>query len=308
MTQTVGDSADGRQPAARPASPPTARVISIIELLGRSSTTNRPDAPNLAEIVRSTGLSRATAHAIMGELVDHGWAIRDPADGTFSIGPAFVTLARTTVDADHLTRWARPAIHDLAARIGAPVFVARRTTPDTVTITDRTGPDDDTAWFTIGQTLRLRPPICREFITGASAADRAAWIASAPASVRTRLDLVLTAVANRGYSVERMTDEHLTMLDALPALSSASDQLRSRVGDLLAELTRIDYLPDELTGDVAAVTVGAPVVNPGGQVVASIVACPNATMPADDLRALGTATRMAADAVSRALTPARQSN
>ncbi|MGV9713888.1 helix-turn-helix domain-containing protein [Gordonia sp. NPDC003424] len=279
-------------------------MISIIELLSRSGATNDHDAPNLAEIVRATGLSRATAHAIMSELVEHGWAIRDPAGGTFSIGPAFVTLARTTLDSDHLTRWVRPAIHDLAARIGWPVFVARRTTPDTITVTDHAGLVDGTAWFTIGQTLHLRPPICREFVADAPADERAAWIAAAPAAVRTRLDLVLTTIAERGYSIERRADEHLALLDALPSLSTASDQLRSRVGDILAELTRIDYLPDELAGDIDAVTVGAPVADRHGRVVASIVSCPMTTLPADDLRALGAATRAAADRVSSALTPA----
>lgn len=276
-------------------------MISIIELLSRSSTANRRDAPNLAEIVRTTGLSRATAHAIMSELVAHGWAIRDPSSGTFAIGPAFVALARVTADADHLTEWARPAIGDLAAECAVPVFVARRTAPDVITVTDHAGRDEGAPWFRIGQTLRLRPPICREFVASAPADERAVWLAAAPAAVRARLDLVLATVRERGYSIERMSDEHMAMLEALPSLPTTSDRLRSRVDDLLAELTRIDYLPDELDGDVTAVTVGAPIIDHRHQVVASIVTCPNTTLPADELRSLGNATRAAADRISTAL-------
>lgn len=291
MTQTVGESADARQPG----SPPTARVISIVELLAGS------DHPSLtlAEIVRHTGFSRATAHAIVGELVDHGWLLREPGSGRYAIGPGFVTLARTARQADHVDRWAAVAAHQLSERFGIAYFVARRVSPDMITVADHVVPaplaDDDTSpWFRHGQRVRLRPPICREFIAFEPEHIRSAWLARAPQATRARLRDVLDVVAQRGYSIERMTDDHVAMVEALSSLDTMSERLRSRVGDLLTELSIIDYLPHEIVGDVAVVTVGTPVRDADGHAVAAIVACPNTTLSAAELTELAEATRSAA--------------
>ncbi|NDZ96058.1 helix-turn-helix domain-containing protein [Streptomyces sp. SID6673] len=303
MTQTVGESSGASQPSRAGSSPPTARVVSIIELLAE------PDRQSmtLAEIVRQIGLSRATAHAIVGELVEHGWLFRDPASNTYGIGPGFVALARSADNADHLSRWAGTAARELSERLSIPCFVARRTAPDSITVSEHAVPDhltddgDASPWFRHGQRIRLRPPICREFLAWETAEVRAEWIAQAPETTRTRLRLVLDVVAERGYSIERMTDDHVAMVDALSSLDTMSDGLRAKVGDLLTELSVIDYLPDELTGDVAAVTIGAPIRDANRGVVASIVACPNTTMTATELIAVADATRSAADRISEQL-------
>ncbi|AZG45838.1 IclR family transcriptional regulator [Gordonia insulae] len=304
MTQTVSDPADARQPG----SPPTARVISIVELLAG------PDQPSLtlAEIVRQIGLSRATAHAIVGELVTRGWLVRDPTSGTYGLGPGFVTMARTAGDADHLGRWAGGAARELSDRTGFACFVARRTSPDAITVADHVVPDhladhsggrptdagEASPWFRFGQRIRLRPPICREFIAWEPEDIRATWIAQAPEATRTRLRMVLDVIVERGYSIERMTDDHVAMVDALSSLDSMSDRLRAKVGDLLTELSVIDYLPDELDGEIAAVTIGAPIIDASRRVVASIVACPNTTLSVGELDDLAAATRSAADGIS----------
>lgn len=299
MTQTVGDSADARQPS-RAASPPTSRVVSIVELLAGA------DQPSLtlAEIVRQTGLSRATAHAIVGELVEHGWLIRDPVAGTFGVGPGFVALARTAGSADLLNRWASSAAHQLSDRFGIACFVARRTSTDMITVAAHAVPahlsdgSETSPWFRHGSRIRLRPPICREFIAWEPAEARSEWIAQAPEPTRTRLRMVLDVIAERGYSIERMTDDHVAMVEALSSLDTMSESLRARVGDLLTELSVIDYLPDELDGEIAAVTVGAPIVDATQRVVASIVACPNSTLSVGELDDLAAATRSAADGIS----------
>ncbi|MYR06822.1 helix-turn-helix domain-containing protein [Gordonia sp. SID5947] len=304
MTQTVGESSGASQPSRTGSSPPTSRVISIMELLAdpaRQSLT-------LAQIVRQTGLSRATAHAIVGELLENGWLLRDPASNTYGIGPGFVALARSVDSADHLSRWAGTAARALSERLSIPCFVARRTAPDSITVAEHAVPDhltdggDTSPWFRHGQRIRLRPPICREFIAWESSESRADWIARAPEATRSRLRRVLDVIADRGYSIERMTDDHVAMVDALSSLDTMSDGLRAKVGDLLTELSVIDYLPEELTGDVAAVTVGAPIRDASRSVVASLVACPNTTMSASELMSVAESTRAAADAISDQLT------
>ncbi|MDV7174170.1 helix-turn-helix domain-containing protein [Gordonia amicalis] len=305
MTSTVGDFSEARQPA-RAGSPPTARVVAIVELLAEA---NQP-ALTLAEIVRRTSLSRATAHAIVSQLVEHGWLIRDQAAGTFAIGPAFAMLARNLGGADHLLRWATLTVRELCARFDVPCFVARRTAPDVVTLAAHAFPPHLTPdaglhpWLRDGARIRLRPPISREFIAWDSAQAQAAWIARAPESSRTRLRLALDAVAERGYSIERMTADHGAIIDALGSLDTVSDSLRARVDDLLTELSVIDYLPDELDAFAAAgaevpvVTVGAPVFDAADHVTAAIVTCPNTALRADELRELAEATRDATRGIS----------
>ncbi|WP_238422234.1 IclR family transcriptional regulator [Gordonia sp. 'Campus'] len=305
MTQTVGDFSDARQPA-RGASPPTSRVVAIVELLARAE---QPSL-TLAEIVRQTSLSRATAHAIVSELVSSGWLVRDPVAGTFTVGPGFVALARNTDGADHLIRWAASAARELCRRFEIPCFVARRTSADTVTLASHAfpphlAPDSEPhPWLRNGSRIRLRPPICREFIAWDPPEARSEWVAQAAESTRTRLRLVLDVVAERGYSIERMTDDHVAMIEALSSLDTMSETLRARVGDLLTELSVIDYLPEELDACAAdgtgipVVTIGAPVFDAAGRVAAAIVACPNTTLGIDELRELGEATRAAADGLS----------
>ncbi|MFC9978491.1 helix-turn-helix domain-containing protein [Gordonia sp. NPDC127522] len=305
MTQTVGDFSDARQPA-RAASPPTARVVRIVELLADAE---QPSL-TLAEIVRQTSMSRATAHAVVSELVDCGWLIRDPSAGTFGVGPAFVGLVRNADGADHLVRWAASAARDLCDRFAVPSFVARRTSADAVSLASHAFPPHlapesaSHPWLRNGSRIRLRPPICREFIAFDPDDARSTWIGQAAESTRTRLGMVLDVVAERGYSIERMTDDHVAMIEALSSLDAMSDTLRARVGDLLTELSVIDYLPEEIdacaadgTG-VPVVTIGAPVFDSARRVVAAIVVCPNTTLDVDEVRRLGEATRAAADGIS----------
>ena len=81
------------------------------------------------------------------------------------------------------------------------------------------------------------------------------------------------------------------------------DAVRSGLGgDLLTELSVVDYLPEELESAAAegipVVTIGAPVFGENRRVVAAMVACPNTTLPLPELRTLAEATRASAAAIS----------
>ncbi|NMO04452.1 helix-turn-helix domain-containing protein [Gordonia sp. TBRC 11910] len=297
MTPTVGDGVKSRQP-----SPPTARAIRVVELLADTSM----GPITIADIVRRTGQSRATAHAIVSELVEQGWAMRSRSSGEITLGPVFTTLATRVTAADPLIARARVAMTELSDDLHMPCFVARRVGPETISVVDQTWiPTADAdgsvgtalPWITRGHPITLRPPFSREFFAWASHAEQDAWIAKAPAALRTRLRLALSAIAERGYSIERMTDDYVAVTDALNSLDSVSDSLRSRMGDLLTELTTIDYLPDELHGDLPVITIGAPVFD-AEAVTASLVACPNRTMTPDALHDVGSRVRTTADGLS----------
>ncbi len=274
-------------------------MVRVIELLSR-----RPaDHLSLARIVRDTGLSRATAHAVLTQLTADGWTVRD-GDGNYGLGLGMLAVARRAEEAFPLRRLAVEPMRDLAARERIPVFLAERDT-GAIVITEVIG-DPSVPWIRAGRRLPLAPPVAREFVAWAPDSERAAWLGHADPAHRERLDAVLAEVRARGYSVERLADESAPILEALAALrnSPVTDPLRHRLGGMIADLITIDYLPDELGAENAVVTVAAPITL-GATVTAALVACPDTRLSAEALAHLGTATKSAADTLTAALDASR---
>lgn len=275
-------------------SPPTHRVVRVIELLARRSAEHL----SLARIVRETGLSRATAHAVLTQLTSDGWTTRDE-DGNYSLGLGLLAVARRAETAFPLRRLAHEPMRAFVAAQGFPIFLAERDN-GSIIITETAG-TPSVPWIRQGRRLPLAPPVAREFIAWASEGERAEWIANADPAHRDRLGAVLAAVRTRGYSVERLSDESTPVLEALAALrhSPVTDPLRNRLGSMITDLITIDYLPDELGADNAVVTVAAPIFA-GDRVVAALVACPDAHLSAERLTDLGAATTVTARAITTA--------
>ena len=74
----------------------------------------------LADLVRTTGIPRATAHRLAVALEDHGMVRRD-ADGRFTLGLRLVALGRAAADGFPLAVAARPALEALRDRTGESV-------------------------------------------------------------------------------------------------------------------------------------------------------------------------------------------
>ncbi|MFF0490676.1 IclR family transcriptional regulator [Nocardia sp. NPDC004068] len=270
----------------------------MIELLARRPTEHL----SLARIVRDTGMSRATAHAVLTQLTADGWTARDP-DGNYTLSLGLVTLARRAESAFPLRRLAQDPLRELVARLDVPVFLAERDN-DTILITEVLG-TPSVPWIRPGRRLPLAPPVAREFAAWAPAATRESWLASADPAHRDRLREVLTAVRTRGYSVERLADESAPMLEALATLrtSPVTDPLRNRLNAMIADLISIDYLPDELGPENAVVTVAAPIFLTPETVSATVVACPDRLLSAEELQKMGEAVRETADHITKSALP-----
>ncbi|MFJ9366386.1 IclR family transcriptional regulator [Nocardia sp. NPDC101769] len=279
-----------------PASPPTHRVVQAIELLSRHSG----ERLSLARIVRATGMSRATAHAVLTQLTADGWTVRD-TEGNYSLGLGLLAVARRADTAFPLRRLAVEPMHALADAHGVPIFLAERE-EDAIVITEVLG-TPSVPWIRPARRMPFAPPVCREFIAWAPKSERETWLRAADPRHRPRLTAVLDVIAARGYSVERLADESAPMLEALGALrhSPVTDPLRHRLSAMIADLITIDYLPDELGDHNAVVSVAAPIFASDGSVVASIVSCPDTNLPAARLRELANATIAAADTVTTSL-------
>ncbi|QLY34431.1 helix-turn-helix domain-containing protein [Nocardia huaxiensis] len=272
-------------------------MVQTIELLSR-----RPaEHLSLARIVRATGMSRATAHAVLSQLTADGWTLRDD-EGNYGLGLGLLSIARRSESAFPLRRLALDAMRELSTAHRIPVFLAERE-QSSIVITEVVG-TPSVPWIRPGRHIPLAPPVCREFIAWAPDPDRTAWLATADPSHRPRLESVLDAIRTRGYSVERLADDSAPMLEALAALrhSPVTDPLRHRLNALISDLITIDYLPDELTDHNAVVSVAAPIFAADGTVAASIVACPDTNLSAARLSDLATATITAADQVTAART------
>ncbi|MBO0852948.1 MAG: helix-turn-helix domain-containing protein [Nocardia sp.] len=269
-------------------------MVRVVDLLSR-----RPaEHLSLARIVRETGLSRATAHAVLTQLTVDGWTVRD-GDGNYGLGLGLLTLARRAESAYPLRRLALDPMRDFVAEQRIPIFLAERDS-DAILITEIAG-TPPVRWIRLGRRLPLAPPVAREFIAWAPEPERAAWLADADPAHRDRLTRVLDAVRERGYSVERLADDSGPVLEVLAALrhSPVTDPLRNRLGSMITDLITIDYLPDELGAENAVVTVAAPVFD-GDRVAAAVVACPDSRLSANGLIELGAAVRSTAARITAA--------
>ncbi|WP_245915000.1 IclR family transcriptional regulator [Nocardia fluminea] len=275
------------------ASPPTQRVVKVLELLSRHPT----DRLSLARIVREAGLSRATAHAVLAQLTADGWTVRDD-DGCYGIGLRLLTVARRAEAAFPLRRTAVPHLRDLSGQAGVPVFLAERA-GESIVVTEVVG-NPSAGWIRPGRRLPLAPPVCREFIAWAPEPVQQAWLATADPAHRDRLARVLAEIRTRGYSVERLVDDSTPMLEVLAGLrdSPITAALRAQLGSVITELITIDYLPDELGPENAVVTLSAPIRDRAGAVVAAVVSCPDSRLSAVALSELGAATVSAADRIT----------
>ncbi|MGW4633585.1 IclR family transcriptional regulator [Nocardia sp. NPDC004415] len=295
MTPTISRAEGaGQEVTADPGavSPPTQRVVRVIELLSRHAT----ERLSLARIVREAGLSRATAHAVLTQLCADGWTVRDD-DGCYGIGLRLLTVARRAEAAFPLRHTAAPHLRALAGQAGVPVFLAERDGASIV-VTEVVG-DPSAGWIRPGRRLPLAPPVCREFVAWAPEPEQRAWLALADPAHRARLTQVLAEIRSRGYSVERLVDDSTPMLEALAGLrdSPITAALRAQLGSVITELITIDYLPTELGAENAVVTLAAPIRDERGAVVASVVACPDTRLSSAELAGLGAATVAAAERI-----------
>jgi DNA-binding IclR family transcriptional regulator len=267
-------------------SPPTRRVVAVIELFA-----DRPDTRlALAEICRELGISRSTGHAILRTLCDCGWVIRDPQSGRFSLGPA---LARISQQAAPRQRVLREPLQRFAASIDLPVCMSE-VREGSIVVVDAAAVGPAQPPVSAGLRLPFIAPFGREFVAWAPRADRTAWVqAAGPVNdvFRARIGKVLKEIKNRGYGIERLSDPLLRVYTALQALDDGMlrDPISARLAAALADLTIVDVLPGEFAEaeSCALATVSAPVFDTAGRVVMSVSAQPYGRLSAAEVREVG---------------------
>lgn len=264
------------------ASPPTERVIAVMEMLGADPGRQF----TLAEISRSLGISRATGHAILATLVAHEWVTRDPQMARYAWGPAIASLAKP---ADLF----RDELADLAASTGTQVYLARRDATSLVII-DVAGETLTAPRIGRGAKTPFVAPFGRDYVASSSPEVQQAWleaIGQPSDALRERISAVLNETRRRGFVVERLTKEYLRVYSALQALSGDGevDAITAQLARAFADLSVIDVLPSELGEGVthSIATVSAPITTADGVVTMSVTAAPFATLDAASIANLG---------------------
>ncbi|OBK88040.1 IclR family transcriptional regulator [Mycolicibacter sinensis] len=279
--------ADTGEPGTPVSSPPTERVIRILELLASDPERSF----SLSEIARLLHISHGTCHAIVTTLAARQWIVRDRRSGGYSWGPALAALTRP------VNRQAfRPELQRLSDAVGMQVVLGARQGP-TVVVTDTVGESLAAPLVSVGFRMPIVAPFCREFVAEAGEQVKREWLGGlgAPSPrLRRRLSAVLDEVRSRGYAIERMSREYVRVYSALQALAAEGepDEITARLASAFADLTVVDYLPGELdSAEHRVANVAAPIHDPDGTVTMSVGASPFATMTPAEVSDLGAAVR-----------------
>lgn len=279
------------------ASPPTARVLDVLELLARDGEWRFTD------VVRELDLTQATAHAILGTLADRGWVQRDPHQKTFALGPAVTAFADRATGARSLLHDARAAAIGLADETGYAASVVERN-GDTLVIAAfeaRTpgGPGSEVR----GATFPYAAPFGGAFAAWEDAAGRAAWVGrSVPedAAVVERLNAMLDHSRTVGYDLD-WSSPALARLAALAGSLRGDEEspaIRRVIADLLVEIT-VAHVAEDPGSSRTVTTVAAPVFDRNGAVVLNLNVHPARTLTPRQIDTLGRRLVRAAHQISQ---------
>ncbi|QCH26175.1 MarR family transcriptional regulator [Mycobacteroides salmoniphilum] len=225
-------------------SPPTVRVVRIVEMLAAAT-----QSKSLSDIAATTGISRATATAVVNELVAAGWLVRDD-ELRYRVGLALPRAVEATMPQEIQDALARIAA---AAHAGATVS---RISPKTLTIVAKAQAGRRAvAGFAVGQSIPLAFPAGSAVMPWRSSEERAQWLGTARGLSARSGQRLVQQVSDCGYVVYRPDHDDTGMVDLLSdLLGSVGSEvmeaaLRERLLRQLSRLTSRPYSRDELTSD-----------------------------------------------------------
>ncbi|NEW26567.1 helix-turn-helix domain-containing protein [Nocardia cyriacigeorgica] len=219
-------------------SPPTRRVIAVVELLIESER-----AMNASEIAAALSLARATVTAVLAELAAAGWVRRD-GDLRYRPGPA---LARLSPGPPADIGAAHTELAALAAAAGCGATLSRIDSDRLTVVAKQYSGERVVPGLTVGQSLPLSYPAGAAVMPWRAEAERRAWLASVSGPARRAAPALLRFVADNGYAVFRPDADDAGLVDVLADLLGAvgaevlQPQLRSRVLRQLSRLTARPY-------------------------------------------------------------------
>ncbi|WP_135458658.1 helix-turn-helix domain-containing protein [Mycobacterium sp. DL99] len=231
------------EPAGR-ASPPTARVVAILDFLSR----HPQERFGLSELTRRVGLTKPTCLGILSSLTESGYLIRDSGDKTYRLGPSLISLGHAAQESMRVNPAARAELHALSAAFDTSAGLTA-VVDDRITVLEVVGPPGRDPGVRVGQSYPFAPPVGLMFVLWDDDALRA-WLAKAPTiPLRTesaRLQRVIENCRADGYLVERLTPGGRRLYALMAGMSTnLPDELRALLSELVSDIGERVYLRDE---------------------------------------------------------------
>ena len=229
-------------------SPPTERVIAVINLL----TAHPHKRFTLTEITRQLDITKATCHVLLRSLTGAGYLVRHD-DKTYTLGPALVAAGRVAEHSFSALGAARPEMELLADQFDAVVSAAA-TVGNELVVVERVGSSDASDHLEVGHRIPFVPPFGMPFVAWGEQGALEEWIERSGRPVTPELvaqwGAVHDGLRSLGYGVERMSDSSARVRRLVGEL--ADEQLAPSVKQLLNrlidEIGPSHYLPTELRG------------------------------------------------------------
>ncbi|RDH78676.1 ArsR family transcriptional regulator [Mycolicibacterium moriokaense] len=225
-------------------SPPTERVIAILDFLAR----HPHDRFGVSELARRLGLSKPTCLGIITALTDSDYLVRDAQDKTYRLGPALIALGHTAQESLRVDPVARAELRRLSAASGTTAALSA-VIDDRITVLELVGPPGADVGVRVGQSYPFAPPVGLMFVLWDDVALRD-WLAREPTiPLRVdgeRLDRVVAECRRSGYLVERLTPGGRRLYALMAGVSSRlPDELQALLGELIADIGERVYLRSE---------------------------------------------------------------
>ncbi|MFL6111485.1 MAG: IclR family transcriptional regulator [Catenulispora sp.] len=209
-------------------------------------TEDRP-VLGIADLARSAGLSKSTAHRYVATLARLGYVVQDPDTRKYSLGPRVIDLGFAALNSLEITRIAAQPLQALSDETGYPVSMAVLDGADVVYVDRRrsrraTGLPMD---ITLHVGSRL-PAYCtsmgkvlladREPEQLAGLLDRSEFTRRGPKTITSREQLLAALDRVRGAGIA-VNDEELA-----PGLRSVAAPVRDRTGAVVAAVNLAVHL------------------------------------------------------------------
>lgn len=281
---------------ASDSSPPTTRVLDVLELVAQQ----RDGSLRAADVARELGLSKATCHAIVLALTERGWLVRSGQERYLTLGPALAPVTSAFADQRSLTRLAVRAAAGLASASGWSASVVELV--EQVMYVSTIDPGEEAAVLH-GQRVAYAAPFGTLFAAWATPENRLTWLRrgrltdAAIASYGAHLD---QARAD-GVLIERMSPvvEHVTSLVQAAEDGAFPSAVRELAGEMLDEVVRTGVGTRESSATEHPVTsIAAPVPGPDGIVSTALVLHPLQVLSNSAARRAASMVRQAAASIT----------
>ena len=229
--------------AAR-ASPPTARVLQLLDFLAR-----HPEQRfGVSELARRVGLSKPTCLGIVTTLSDAGYLVRDGDDKTYRLGPSLIRLGHKAQESMRVSPAAREELRRLSTRFRTTAALSG-VVDERITLLELVAPQGARVGVEVGQSYPFAPPVGLMFVLWDDEALRE-WLAKEPTiPLRTdtsRLNRVIDECRSAGYLVERLTAGGQRLYALMAGVSSSlPDELRALLGEMVSDIGERVYLRSE---------------------------------------------------------------